>query len=63
MLSAPKANKLDFSGPFLEDTNSGGSWGLFLQTVPTYESHFFFKSEIRFIPVNQLSAVILCPDE
>ena len=38
MQSSPKANKLDFWGLFLEDTNSGGSWGLFLQTVPTDDS-------------------------
>ena len=49
-------SKLDFSGLFLEDTNSGGSWYLFLWIVPTYENHFFFKLEIRFI----ISEPVIC---
>ena len=55
--SVPKANKLDFLGLFL-GRNSGHSWGLFLWTVPTYESLYFFKSEIRLLSVYQLPAVI-----
>ena len=45
----PKANELDFSGLFLEETNSGVV-GIYSteQHLPV-KVHFFSKSEMRFL--------------
>ena len=63
MQSAPKANKLDFSGCFLK-TQIQGVVGVYSYKQYLHmKTTSFFKLEIRFPSVNQLSAVILHPDE